>query len=57
MLQLSSGTGSILAGLLFLVLLNRLQDVEFVELFRVLVLPLVLVALYLAAMTAFLAAA
>ncbi|MBQ3106562.1 MAG: helix-turn-helix transcriptional regulator [Eggerthellaceae bacterium] len=49
-LQISSGLGSLLAGALFLSILNYLQELEFVELFRTLVLPLVLVALYASAM-------
>ena len=49
-IQMTSGVGTLLAGALFYALLRYLQETEFLELFRILVLPLVLVALYVSAL-------
>lgn len=49
-IQVSAGIASVASGALFFSLLNHLQEMEFVELFRTLVLPLVVVALYVSAL-------
>ena len=49
-IQVTSGIGTLVAGAIFYALLRYLQETEFLELLRILVLPLVLVALYISAL-------
>ena len=48
-IQVTSGIGTVIAGAVFFALLRYLQETEFLELLRILALPLVLVALYISA--------
>lgn len=49
-IQVTSGIGTLIAGAVFYALVRYLQETEFLELLRILVLPLVLVGLYVSAL-------
>lgn len=49
-IQASAGFGGIAAGLIFLLIANYLHESEFLELFRLLALPLILTALYISSL-------
>ena len=49
-IQVTSGFGTLISGVIFYALLRYLQETEFIELLRILVLPLILIALYISAL-------
>lgn len=50
LIQMASGIGGLVSGMLFLGIINYLQESEVLELFRLIALPVVLAALYISAL-------